>query len=999
MAHPEQPRSRADFEIAIICALPTEANAVEAAFDKYWDDDGDKYGKFTTDVNEYTTGLISNHNVVLAHMPGMGKKNAANVAANFRSSFPGIKLALLVGICGGVPDGQDSAEIVLGDVIISDGVVEFDFGRRFPGSHFIRKDTSTDNLSPPRAEIRAMLAKLQSQRNKKRLHDKLAVNIDALCPKLGNGGIKYPGTGLDQLYQPAYRHQHHKTGDCEICEGGSICSAAQKASCKQLGCDPTRLVARKRLPVAKNATRAPPPEIHFGRIATGDTVMKSGEDRDIIAKEEGVIAFEMESAGIWETFPCLVIKGVCDYADSHKNKLWQPYAAAAAAACMKALLDLWTVVDKPANSGTTNMERVRPAFLPMPREIEKADCGRSLSFRNIDARHQDISVAHRSTCKWFLETKAFQQWRDHDDLPTNNGVLWIKGKPGAGKSTLMKYTLKQARQAFFKGHVTAAYFFNARGTDLEKTPLGMLRSLVYQLIDQDDDSCNRLLVLFRDKLKKHPQGQWDWRRGELEEYLLLEASRTHKKPIMFLIDALDECGEKEVQKVVSFLEALSIEAVQANADLRICLSSRHYPTVSMRKSLELIVEQMQEHEEDIQTYIRDRLIGRTQEIEDQLLNKASGIFMWVVLVVAMLNQAFSHGKLEAMQTLLKELPPDLEQVFQTLLNRDMANKDETILTLQWILFCKRQIQPVELFSAILVGTTRQHLDPWDTSKINSDTVSRRIIHSSKGLVEQRQGGTTLQFIHLSINDFLLRNQRLRTLDPKLRDNPVGTSHDYLRRCCFAYVMSMKLPIQKDYHVVRRSYPFLPYAAKYIFYHAETAQASGVSQRKFLQALLKQPEMDRILTAFYRLFTDHRCGDVLQILSLDGSIDLVRAFSSCKGFDVNSQHDGYYGSALQAAIAGGHTKMVQLLLDLGADVNAKGGKYGFALQAAAWHGKKEIVRILLRHGANVHAQGGRYGNARRAAEKVGSTSIMKLLDTVDDAKVKPKNAKSSSCVIL
>lgn len=993
----EQPKSRSDFEIAIICALPIEADAVEAAFDTFWDDDGDKYGKSISDVNVYTTGVICNHNVVLAYMPGMGKKNAASVAVNFRTSFPGIKLALLVGVCGGVPGGGDRDEIVLGDVIISDGVVEYDFGRRFPGSQFVRRDTPMDGLSPPRAEIRAMLSKLQSQRNKKRLHDKLALNLDNICLKLGDRGIKYLGSEFDQLYHPTYRHRHHDSNGCKICTTGTICKAAQTMSCKKLGCDPKRLVPRKRLSPENNATTEPSPVIHFGRIASGDTVMKSGEDRDTIAKQDGVIAFEMESAGIWENFPCLVIKGVSDYADSHKHKTWQPYASVAAAACMKALLELWTVVDKP--SIPDPMNRIgRPAFISPLFDVEKEECGRSLSFRNIDARYQDISIAHRHTCSWFLETKAFQQWRDGHDLLNNNGILWIKGKPGAGKSTLMKYTLKQSRETYFKDHIIAAYFFNARGTDLEKTPIGMLRSLVYQLIDQDRGSCERFLVLFRDKLKKHKQGQWEWGRGELQEYISAEAgNKSHKKPIIFLIDALDECGEREVQRVVSFLESLGADAVQSDVKLRICLSSRHYPTVSMRKYIELIVEEMQEHDDDIKLYIQDRLMERTPAVEDQILSKARGIFMWVVLVVAMLNHAFNHGKLEAMQKLLNELPPDIEQVFQTLLNRDMDNKHETILAIQWILFSKRPIQPVELFCAVQVGTAPKQISPWDTSEISSNKVSNRIIHSSKGLIEKRKGETTLQFIHLSVNDFLLRNRRLRTLDLKLKDNPVGTSHDYLRRCCFAYLMSMQLPLEKDAFVAQRSYPFLPYTSEYLFYHAEAAQASGVSQKDFLQSLLTHPHQGRILTVCYRLFTDKRCRDVLQILARNGYIELVRVFSGCTGFDVNTHDSGYYGNALQAAVIGGHPKMVNMLLDLGANVNARAGKYGYALQAAAWKGNKEIVRILLRHGANVHAQGGRHGSAHRAAEKAGYSSIVKILASTEH--IKTESPKSSACIIL
>lgn len=88
------------------------------------------------------------------------------------------------------------------------------------------------------------------------------------------------------------------------------------------------------------------PLIHLGRIASGDLVMMSGHRRDEIAAREEVIAFEMEGAGVWDNFPTVVIKGVCDYADSHKNKRWQRYAAVTAAACMKAFLRRWREADK-----------------------------------------------------------------------------------------------------------------------------------------------------------------------------------------------------------------------------------------------------------------------------------------------------------------------------------------------------------------------------------------------------------------------------------------------------------------------------------------------------------------------------------------------------------------------------------------------------------------------------------------------------------------------------
>jgi len=135
----DPPRDRRSFKVAIICALPLEAEKVRAVFDKCWEDEGKQYGKAEGDRNAYTTGVMGKHNVVLAHMARMGSVNASAVAANLHTSFPGIQLALVVGICGVVPiHPQTHEEIVLGDVIISTSVIQYDFGRQYP-NRFQRK--------------------------------------------------------------------------------------------------------------------------------------------------------------------------------------------------------------------------------------------------------------------------------------------------------------------------------------------------------------------------------------------------------------------------------------------------------------------------------------------------------------------------------------------------------------------------------------------------------------------------------------------------------------------------------------------------------------------------------------------------------------------------------------------------------------------------------------------------------------------------------------------
>lgn len=319
-----RPCLRDEFDIAIICALVHEADAIEALFDHYWDDEGPPYDKAEGDPNSYTTGSIGRHNVVLAYMPGMGKANAGLVAAHCRSSFCNVKLAVVVRVCGVVPFHPESNdEIVLGDVIVSSGVVQYDFGRRIP-EQFARKDTLSESLGRPNPEIRGLLSKLQSARSREQLHGKISEYLGALQDK-SHLRAAYPGTENDCLFEATYRH---------VQDG---------QTCERCGCNGKR-IHRSRL------TTTPDPGVHFGLIASGDTVLKSREDRDTIAENEGVLAFEMEGAGVWDSFPCIVIKGVCDYADSHKTKLWQRYAAATAAACTKALLNSW-IPSRSATSG------------------------------------------------------------------------------------------------------------------------------------------------------------------------------------------------------------------------------------------------------------------------------------------------------------------------------------------------------------------------------------------------------------------------------------------------------------------------------------------------------------------------------------------------------------------------------------------------------------------------------------------------------------------------
>ncbi|KAK7418712.1 hypothetical protein QQX98_003730 [Neonectria punicea] len=367
-----RPSSRADFQIAIICALPAEYDAIFDSLDERWDDLGTAPG----DPHRYVTGLLGHLPIVLLLLPGMGKVNAASAAASLRSSYNNLKWALLVGICGAVPQASGT-EILLGDVIISTHVIQYDFGRQY-SDELVPKKTIQDTLGRPTKEIRILNALLETRSSRHALEQRTAQFLQQLQTKVSEtryrGVYDYPGAAKDKCFKSGYRHKHQDPKDCSICEASSsyldpVCRAALSESCADLKCCDAELDTRghrfqeKRRLEQQGNISAQDPAVHLGGIASGDTVMKSAGHRDRISQAHGVIAFEMEGAGVCDEISCIVVKGVCDYADSHKQKNWQNFAAAtaAAAAAAKAILESYFQSDPVRDLQSDHIEAEIPA--------------------------------------------------------------------------------------------------------------------------------------------------------------------------------------------------------------------------------------------------------------------------------------------------------------------------------------------------------------------------------------------------------------------------------------------------------------------------------------------------------------------------------------------------------------------------------------------------------------------------------------------------------------
>ncbi|GFG06925.1 hypothetical protein CNMCM6936_003658 [Aspergillus lentulus] len=334
-----RPRHREEFEIAIICSLPCEVEAIDALLDEVYDRFGEIYDKEPEDRNVYINGRIGKHNVVLCQAPEAEKCSSASVASSLMFSYTGVQLALVVGTCGGVPSPSCSErDIFLGDIVIADSVIEFDVGVQCPWG-FQRETSIKAALGRPNRAIRTLLNALSIDGNCKLMEKESAGFLEELQSR-GASKWQYPGASKDILFASAYRHRHRRRSDLEYVRIGAgfedtLCKDAPEEECCISGCDEQQVHRRR------SSEKSVKPALHIGTIASGDTVMESGEHRDRIAEMEEVIAFETIGAGVWDTLPCVIINGVSDYADGHKNEVWRNYAAAVAASAAKAFLQYW----------------------------------------------------------------------------------------------------------------------------------------------------------------------------------------------------------------------------------------------------------------------------------------------------------------------------------------------------------------------------------------------------------------------------------------------------------------------------------------------------------------------------------------------------------------------------------------------------------------------------------------------------------------------------------
>ncbi|KAL3477052.1 nucleoside phosphorylase domain-containing protein [Aspergillus californicus] len=491
------PLKEEDYAVGWICALPKEQTAARAMLDEVHP----KLPKPPNDTNTYTLGSIGGHNIVITCLPKgqVGNNSAANVAAQLVQTFPAIKFGLLVGIGGGVPP-----KVRLGDIVISTpvdqypGVVQWDFGKA-EKDEFRR----TGALNNPPSALLSALGELES------IHEMEGSKVRYYLEEMGK---KWPR--LESKYTT-----------CENLED----------------------------PLSDSSDRTEDQDndvhVHYGLIASGNQVIKDAKTRDEINHSLGgnVLCFEMEAAGLINNFPCLILRGICDYADSGKNKDWQEYAAAVAAAYAKEFLnfvqpsdvDNERPVKEVLDQVLTAVSAIRESVSATKSRLEqKEDLEICDWLSKIDYGAQQSDYLRRcepGTGQWLLDSDEYQTW-----FEKRGETLFCPGIPGAGKTIITAIIIDNlCTRSRNDSNPRYAYLYCNYRRQEQQTVDHFLLELLGQLLRQARSIPEQVRALCQ--LHKHCKTRPSLHEivKALHSVIAMSGMSSH---LYIIIDALDECS-------------------------------------------------------------------------------------------------------------------------------------------------------------------------------------------------------------------------------------------------------------------------------------------------------------------------------------------------------------------------------------------------------------------------------------------------------------------------
>ncbi|KAF4342732.1 ankyrin repeat-containing protein [Fusarium beomiforme] len=980
-----------DYTVGWICAITTEYVAAQAFLDeKFKGIDFQPHG----DNNDYTLGRIGQHNVVIAVMPygEYGTSRAASVATDMIRTFPNIRIGLLVGIGGGVPSFKH--DIRLGDIVVNApregkaSVLQYDFGKTIQDRKFQR--TGIMNQSPPilRAAVSGLMTEYEMEGHK------LKENVDEALQKHSRLKRKYgrPDQITDRLYNSDVVHPEARDSDCET----------------DCGFDISKLVFR-----SERSEEDDDPMVHYGIIASGNQLMKDASIRDEIAQEEDILCFEMEAAGLMNHFPCLVIRGICDYSDSHKNDKWQGYAAMTAAAYARdvlyriapnkveaqmqisvALSDIMNAVDVHRNIAQEQLQVLKEQAIQKLSE-EEQQCHQlfRLASGSTNATYEwykdRVAKRVQNTCMWLLNNPLFQTWMSQD-----SGPLLVSAGPGCGKSVLAKYLVDQG----LPRSSTICYFF-FKDQD-QNTTRQALCALLHQLFCHKPSLISYAVPRYRQEgrmLVESSISLWEILRDALQDY--------DAGPVTIVLDALDECAESDLRDLIQNIVDQS-QYSSSGHKVKYLLTCRPYVQIvsefeQLLHSFPSIHIPGEEHSDAISQevnhvvrYRLDQLVIKKhlspaiqQALEKRLYETTNRTYLWVSLVFDYLMRENFKKTIKGAESAIATLPRSVNEAYESILSKT-GNSSAVRRVLCVMLAAQRPLTVSEMNVAINVDYDLESLDNLDMETDEDFKLSLKYWCGLFVSVHQDR----IYFLHQTAREFLLADLASTTpVPPQLHWNRSISSqeaHTVLTELCVLYLDL--LYIESDSLTYARKHvdmstdkgSFLHYSALNWGLHFHQAYI-GRESKIIPSALRISNPNSSSYSIWFDIFWQatgfqktNLCTDLV-VASYFGLHSIVQLLLD-KGVDIEARDTQFSMTPLMWAVIKEHEAIVKLLVDHGANVCVRVTHNQTPLLQAAEQGHEGIARLLLEGGADKDIRDEEGMTPLLVAAENGHEGVVKLL---------------------
>ncbi|KAF3235111.1 hypothetical protein TWF192_001077 [Orbilia oligospora] len=669
----------------------------------------------------------------------------------------------------------------------------------------------------------------------------------------------------------------------------------------------------------------------------------------------------MEAAGLINVFPCLVIRGICDYADSHKNKIWQPHAVIVAAAFAKELLGYVQGVDvKLENSAMDLISGIRDQIYEARADIkliysnmdkeENRQIISWLSGTDYESIHADYRKRKMSgTGGWITNSTEFLEW-----LQGDKQTLFCSGRPGAGKTIITTTVIDWLEEKMLHkdtGDIGIAHIYFNYKRHGEETAEAVIANLLGQLSRRLSSMPGSVRNLYEQDAKG--------KKPKIEQYLeALSSVAAFYAKVFILVDALDECHPGERRQFLT-----EIFNFQTKGGANLFVTSRDIPDINAHFKESLKIE-ISGKEEDLRKYMEGslpdlpRILSQKPELWEQIQRKtlkaADGIFLLVTLRFEYLRNLVTEN--EILEVLKKGPGTGSDSVYHEAYDQIMTriqgqhkhSFSRARSLLSWLTGSKRQLTTQELRHALAVQVGRSQFDTKDIPDLG------KLVSFCCGLVAFDEDSDIVRLVHYTAQDYLMESQSewLPNMETEIAESCVTyLSYNVFRTgACDA---------EGAFRERLRSNPLYEYASANWGYHVNAAAIGGkplamgfLESQGAVSASVEcllyremgvRPNVDpgwvwMHLCAFFGI------QEPLTVVDLA----VVRA-----KMETKSTPDGR--TPLLWAAGKGHEAVTRLLINAGAEIETKDKDGWTPLSWAAENGYEAVVQLLINAGAEIETK--------------------------------------------